>query len=198
VTVLYHRSIVLHSVWSSRHTAATVALSLAIALLDCELRTEAIGHFQKPAASAAGVKARVAQLAVQVRLDGRGVTALEGRVVEAPAPVDASLPDLDVITRAADGTPLRQYAIRDPRRQQPDSASWRARRSATTVVYVPMTDAAKTLQIRPAKTRADSRKTPDIYSEWRGGIIQLKPLLLAACRAHRDVPECVRMLQARN
>jgi hypothetical protein len=193
--VLYHRSIVLQSVWSSRHTVATVALSLAIALLDCELRTEAIGYFQKPAA---GAKASVAQLAVQVRLDARGVTALEGHVVEAPAPVDDNLPDLDVITRAADGTALRQYAIRDPRRPQEEGASWRVRRSATTVVYVPMMDSAKTLQIRPAKIRANPRTTLDIYSEWRGGIIQLKPLLLSACRSHRDVPECSRVLQARN
>jgi hypothetical protein len=185
--VLYHRSIVLQSVWSSRHTVATVALSLAIALLDCELRTEAIGHFQS-----------VAQLAVQVRLDARGVTALEGHVVEAPAPVDDNLPDLYVITRAADGTALRQYAIRDPRRPQEEGASWRVRRSATTVVYVPMMDSAKTLQIRPAKIRANPRTTLDIYSEWRGGIIQLKPLLLSACRSHRDVPECSRVLQARN
>jgi hypothetical protein len=186
------------SIRSSCRTTATVALSLAIALSSCGSPTEAVSSLQKPSAPATGINAGGAQLAVQVRLDGRGVTALEGRVVEAPAPVDDSLPDLDVITRAADGTPLRHYAIRDPRRQQPDGASWRIRRSATTVIYVPITDSAKTLQIRPAKTRADSRKTPDISSEWRGGMIQLKPLLLSACRSHRDVPECIRVLQARN
>ena len=179
-------------------TTPTVALSLAVVLSSCDRPTEAGSSLQKPPAAAVPNHPNVAQLAVQVRLDGRGVTALEGRVVEAPAPVDDSLPDLDVITRAEDGTPLRQYAIRDPRRQQPDSASWRVRRSATTVVYVPMTDAAKTLQIRPAKARADSRQTPDVSSEWRGGIIQLKPLVLAACRARRDVPECVRVVQARH
>jgi hypothetical protein len=186
------------SIRSSCRTTATVALSLVIAFSSDHSPIEAVSSLQKPSAPAKGINASVAQLAVQVRLDGRGVTALDGRVVEAPAPVDESLPDLDVITRAADGTPLRQYAIRDPRREQPDGASWRIRRSATTVVYLPITDSAKTLQIRPAKTRAQTRQPPDISSEWRGGIIQLKPLLLSACRSRRDVAECVQVLQARN
>jgi hypothetical protein len=175
--------------------AATVALSLAFAISHCGLPAAA-SSFQKPSAPATGGNPSVAQLAVQVRLDGRGVTALEGRVLTAPSPVDDSPADLEIITRAADGTPLRQYAIRDPRRQQPEADVWRGRRSATTVVYVPLTDSAKTLQIRPAKARPNAPSTLD--TAWRGGIIQLKPLLLSACRSHRDVPECVRVLQARD
>ena len=184
-------------VHSSRR-AATVALSLAIAISNCESLAGAVSHLRTPPPSGSGVTPSGPQLAVQVRLDARGVTAVESHVVQAPAPVDDSLPDLDVITRAADGTPLRQYAIRDPRRENQEGASWRVRRSGTTVVYVPLMDSAKTLQMRPAKIRANPRTTLDIYSEWRGGIIQLKPLVLSACRSHRDVPECIRVLQARD
>jgi hypothetical protein len=176
----------------SLRAAAAAALSLVILFSNHASSAHPLSVPQKP--SPARVETAAEQLAIQIRLDGRGITALDGQVVKVPPPVDDAMPDLEVAARSADGTVLRQYAIRDPRRPLRDGAVWGPRRSSTTVVYVPITSLAKTLQVRPSKTRASAATTLD--TGWRGGVIQLKPLLLSACRSHRDLPACVQVLRS--
>jgi hypothetical protein len=126
------------------------------------------------------------QLAVEVEIRADGLTPMGATVVRAPRKTNSAIADLSVRATGASG-PTGEYAMADPRLAEVDRSGEQILQSARSFVFAPLTPDLTTIEVRPltGAKRAVSR----------GGTIDARPLLWAACEKEREIPTCIQVLR---
>lgn len=132
----------------------------------------------------AAVSGQQLQLAVEVEVTASGVTPIGAVIIRAPQRTSSGLPDLRV---TIDGSQPTAYSLADPRLAQVDAEGERVLPSARTFIHAPLSANLGSVRIEPMD--------PGRKDVSRGGVIDLRPLLVRACEEARELQECQAILR---